>query len=215
MSIDTAYLDGKKNECCGCTACMSVCPRKAISMSPDDKGFLYPVIDKDKCIECGLCTRTCSFGKTSHKFHSDVPLKAYGAKHKDSDIRANSRSGGCFTAISDYVLENNGCVFGARLLDDLSVQHVLAESKSERDKMRGSKYVQSNLGNCFSVVKEKLEGGRLVLFSGTACQVDGLYAYLGRDYENLITIDIVCFGVPSPKVLRDYLMSVAKILEIS
>lgn len=204
------FKDGDKKECCGCTACMSICPKNAITMKPDEKGFLYPVIDDDKCIGCGLCEKTCAFGNSIHKKNLDSPIEAFGIKHKNNDIRANSRSGGVFTLITDYVLEKNGCVFGAVFNDDFSVSHVMAETQSERDRMRGSKYVQSDMNDCFKAVKEQLLSGRLVAFSGTACQVEGLYSYLNKDYDNLITLDIICHGVPSPRVWNDYVKYIQK-----
>lgn len=131
-------------------------------------------------------------------------MQVYAVKHKDGEIRANSRSGGIFTAISDQFLDG-GAVYGCVLNDDLMVRHVRTESKSARDKMRGSKYVQSRMGDCFKQVKEDLDNGKKVLFSGTSCQVSGLRCFLQKEYDNLFCLDIVCHGVPSPKVWMDYL----------
>lgn len=203
--IDYVYNNGNKTECCGCTACMEVCPKDAITMKPDEKGYFYPAIDKELCIDCGLCGRTCGFVKEDQKTGSEKPLKAIGLKHKNKYVRQKSRSGGAFTVITDYVLENGGCIFGVVLDNDNVVRHILAEDSKTRDKMRGSKYVQSDMNHCFRKAKEQLDNGRLVAFSGTACQIDGLKSYLRKDYENLITIDIVCHGVPSPKLWKDYL----------
>lgn len=132
-------------------------------------------------------------------------LGVFAVKHNDSEVRAASRSGGVFTALSDYVLDQNGVVFGCILADDFLAYHVKATTKAERDRMRGSKYIQSNLGNVFREVKEELETHRLVLFSGTSCQVDGLKHFLGKEYNNLLCVDIVCHGVPSPKVWKAFL----------
>lgn len=135
----------------------------------------------------------------------DKLIGVYAVKHKDPTIRAASRSGGIFTAISDKILSDGGAVFGCILSDDFLAYHVKATTKEQRDKMRGSKYIQSNMGDVFRDVKVELDSGRLVLFTGTSCQVDGLKSFLGKDYDNLLCIDIVCHGVPSPKVWLDYL----------
>lgn len=132
--------------------------------------------------------------------------QVYGVKHKDESIRLESRSGGFFTAISDYVLENNGVVYGCSLNSDNSkAQHCRATTKTERDKMRGSKYIQSEIGDCYNRVRDDLKDGYTVLFSGTSCQIAALKAVLQKDYSNLILVDIICHGVPSPKVWKDYL----------
>lgn len=132
-------------------------------------------------------------------------MQAFAVKHADDKIVEQSRSGGFFTAISDYILENEGCVYGCVLTEDMSAKHIRATTKAGRDKMRGSKYIQSNLGNIFLDVKKDLENGMLVLFSGTSCQVAGLKNFLGKDYDNLVTINILCSGVPSEKIWQDYL----------
>ncbi len=135
----------------------------------------------------------------------DKLLRVYAVKHKDPNVRAASRSGGIFTAISDKILSEGGSVFGCILSDDFLAYHVKATTYEQRDKMRGSKYIQSNMGDVFRDVKVELDSGRLVLFTGTSCQVDGLKSFLGKDYVNLLCIDIVCHGVPSPKVWLEYL----------
>lgn len=132
-------------------------------------------------------------------------LGVYAAKHKDSGVRAASRSGGVFTALSDEILKENGAVFGCVLADDFLAYHVKAETAAERDKMRGSKYIQSDMGDTFREVRRELESGRRVLFSGTSCQTDGLRCFLGGDCDNLLCVDIVCHGVPSPKVWSEFL----------
>lgn len=132
-------------------------------------------------------------------------LGVYASKHKNPEVRAESRSGGVFTALSDYVLQKDGVVFGCVLSEDLLVKHTIARSSIERDEMRGSKYVQSNMGDTFREVKNELENEKLVLFSGTPCQVAGLKTFLGKNFDNLICIDILCHGVSSPKILKDYL----------
>lgn len=191
-----------KAKCCGCTACASICPKKAIEMKEDEEGFLYPNIDKEKCINCGLCDKTCPvFNKKS----SEIEPKAYSMRVKDMDILKKSTSGGFFTPLSKYVLENNGIVFGVGYDDQLKVIHKETKTVDGIKELIGSKYVQSYLGNTFESVKEYLDKGILVLFSGTPCQVAGLKNFLKKDYKNLITMDLICHGTPSPKLWRKYL----------
>lgn len=192
-----------KDECCGCSACEQICPKNAIKMVADDRGFLYPEIDGSLCVECGACKRVCSFQNGYSENHSQ---KAYAIKHKNYETRITSRSGGVFTAISDYILDKNGAVYGAAFDSDFSVCHIRTTTKSERDRLKGSKYVQSDIKDSFSSVKKDLTNGMYVLFSGTPCQVAGLKNYLGgTDTSKLITCDLVCHGVPSPKVWLDYI----------
>ncbi len=193
-------------DCCGCTACASVCIHDAIIMQPDALGFLYPVADKEKCIDCGLCEKVCAFNENYDKsLNLDIPI-AYAARHKDMREVESSRSGAAFIAISDYILEQGGAVYGAGYTDHFRVVHKRATTKEERDEFKGSKYVQSDMGNCFRQVKEDLKSGRMVLFSGTPCQTSGLNSYIGKKLrENLYLVDIVCHGVPGPYIWRDYI----------
>jgi coenzyme F420-reducing hydrogenase beta subunit len=195
----------RKEECCGCTACMSICPKKAITMIPDEEGFLYPSINHELCIECDLCKQVCPFSdtcKTSGNY--DQPL-VYAAKHKDDNVRMNSSSGGMFTAISDYILDIDGVVYGAAFDEKFVVRHQKAETAEERNKFRGSKYVQSNLIGVFEDIKNELKKGRHVLFTGTPCQNAGLGSYLNKNYDNLCLCDIVCHGTPTPLLWKDYI----------
>jgi coenzyme F420-reducing hydrogenase beta subunit len=194
----------RKEECCGCTACKSICPKQAISMIPDKEGFLYPSINQELCIECDLCKKVCPFSdnyRTSGNY--DQPL-VYAAKHKDDNVRMNSSSGGMFTAISDYILDIDGVVYGAAFDEKFVVRHQKAETAEERNKFRGSKYVQSNLIGVFEDIKKELKKERTVLFTGTPCQNAGLRSYLHNNYENLYLCDIVCHGTPSPLIFEDY-----------
>ena len=197
--------------CSGCTACASICPRDAISMQPDVMGFLYPQVDKEKCIECGACERVCAFND-----HYDTSMnlpkpEVYGARHKDMHEVETSRSGAAFIAISDYILENGGVVYGAGYADHFRVVHKRARTKEERDEFKGSKYVQSDLRGVFRQVKKDLKDGLRVLFSGTPCQTAGLNSYIGKKLrENLYLVDIVCHGVPGPYMWRDYLAYLEK-----
>ena len=193
-------------KCCGCTACAAICTRNAITMKPDVLGFLYPVVDEDKCTNCGLCEKVCAFNDSYDKSLNLQQPIAYGARHKDMDEVATSRSGAAFIAISDYILKNGGIVYGAGYTDHFRVIHKRATTKEQRDEFKGSKYVQSDLTGIFRQVKEDLRNGHKVLFSGTPCQTAGLNSFIGNKLrDNLILIDIVCHGVPAPYIWRDYL----------
>lgn len=198
-------------DCCGCTACASICAHDAITMKPDALGFLYPEVDKDKCVDCGLCEKVCAFND-----HYDTSLNlekplAYGARHKDMNEVETSRSGAAFIAISDYILEQGGVVYGAGYTDHFRVVHKRATTKEERDEFKGSKYVQSDMTGVFRQVKKDLRDGLTVLFSGTPCQTSGLNSYVGKRLrENLFLVDIVCHGVPSPYMWRDYIAYLEK-----
>lgn len=200
-----------KADCCGCTACASICPKDAINMEPDTLGFKYPKVDLNKCIDCGLCENVCAFND-----HYDTSLNlakplAYAARHKDMKEVETSRSGAAFIAISDYVLENGGVVYGAGYTDHFRVVHKRATTKEERDEFKGSKYVQSDLNHVFLQIKKDLKNGLTVLFSGTPCQTAGLNSYIGKKLrERLILIDIVCHGVPSPYIWKDYIAYLEK-----
>lgn len=191
-----------KDKCCGCSACISVCPKGCISMSEDKEGFLYPIVDSVKCIDCGLCEKVCP---VLHPLKNEAEPLVYTAINNDESIRMQSSSGGIFTLLAEYVIENGGVVFGACFDRDWNVVHDYTETKEGLVRFRGSKYVQSNVGNSFSQVKIFLDAGREVLFSGTPCQVAGLKNYLRKPYPNLLTVDLVCHGVPSPYVWRKYL----------
>lgn len=193
-------------DCCGCSACASICNHDAITMQPDALGFLYPVVDESKCTNCGLCEKVCAFND-----HYDTSLNlpepiAYGARQKNLDEVMKSRSGAVFAAISDYILEQGGVVYGAGYTDHFRVVHKRATTKEERDEFRGSKYVQSDMNTVFRQVKKDLKEGLTVLFSGTPCQTSGLSSFVGKKLrENLILIDLVCHGVPGPFLWRDYI----------
>lgn len=196
-------LSSKKEECTGCTACMNICPKNAIEMKTDEEGFTYPFINKEKCIKCKLCENVCPNVKSINT-KSDV--KSYAVKHLDLQERKTSSSGAMFIAISDYILNYSGVVYGAAFDEKFRVVHKRAETKEQREEFKKSKYVQSDMGEIFKQVKQDLADDRLVLFSGTPCQVDGLKNYLhNENIEKLYTCDLVCHGVPSPKIYSDYL----------
>lgn len=200
-----------KADCCGCTACASICPKDAITMEPDTLGFKYPKVDLSKCIDCGLCEKVCAFNDNYDKSRNLKEPEIYAARHKDIHEIETSRSGAAFIAISDYILENGGIVYGVGYKDHFRVAHKRATTKEERNEFKGSKYVQSDLDGIFRQVKEDLKQGNTVLFSGTPCQTAGLNSYIGKKLrENLVLVDIVCHGVPSPYIWRDYLAYVEK-----
>lgn len=197
-----------KADCCGCTACMEVCPVGAIAMETDEEGFLYPKIDEGKCIRCGKCDRVCRFRPFPSREEPFALPRAYGVKHTDLPTRQSSRSGGAFVGFSDVILARGGIVYGASMGPDFTVRHIRAVTAEERDRMKGAKYVQSDIRGIYPQVARELKDGLEVLFSGTPCQVAGLRGYLAEmrvDVENLICCDMVCHGVPSPAIWRDYL----------
>lgn len=213
MIVDNKTLDGNKKACCGCAACKYICPTNAISMQVDSEGFSYPVVDSSKCVGCNKCIRQCSFKADMQTLKyingSNSPI-CYAVMHKSPDVRWNSRSGGIFTALSDYVLQNQGVVYGAITTSELNVIHFRADNEEGRNLMRGSKYVQSDIAECYSLIQNDLDCGKLVLFTGTSCQVAAVKTAMGKDYPNLYTLDIVCHGVPSPKVWKDYIAYIQK-----
>ncbi|MGN1337074.1 MAG: Coenzyme F420 hydrogenase/dehydrogenase, beta subunit C-terminal domain [Candidatus Coprovivens sp.] len=190
----------EKNKCTGCSACMNICPKKAITMKKDKEGFLHPEINQEKCINCGLCKKTCPVLNT--KTNPSIN-KCYVAYNKDSKVKENSSSGGIFDSIARVVLKDKGLVIGAAFNKDNKLNHIIIEKEKDLDKVKGSKYLQSDLNNVFTTIKENIDD-RIVLFVGTPCQVAGLKAYLKKDYENLICIDLFCHGVPSPKLFDKY-----------
>lgn len=193
-------------DCCGCSACASICAHNAIDLVPNPLGFLYPQIDLSKCVNCGLCEKVCQFNANYDKSLNMNEPVAYAARHKDINEVMKSRSGAAFVVISNYVLEHGGVVYGAGFKDHFRVVHKRATTKDERDEFRGSKYVQSDLRGVFFHVKEDLNNGLDVLFSGTPCQTAGLNAFVGKKLrDRLLLIDIVCHGVPGPFVWRDYI----------
>ncbi|NFO34814.1 (4Fe-4S)-binding protein [Clostridium botulinum] len=192
----------KKEECSACYACSNICLRECITMMEDNEGFLYPEIDKDKCIDCGLCEKVCLIINKIDK--DEKQIVSYACKNKDNETRNKSSSGGVFTLLCEYVISKNGVVFGAAFNNEFEVNHMYAKTLEQCEKFRGSKYVQSKIGNTYRQAKEFLEDGRIILFSGTQCQIKGLNLFLNKEYDNLITTDIICHGVPSPKVFNIY-----------
>ena len=193
----------KKQDCCGCASCANACPKDAITMAPDKEGFLYPQIDKDLCVHCGLCVKKCPVLTRQPRNNK---VDTCFAQWSDKETRLVSSSGGFFSDVARYAFNRNGVVFGAAYDKDFTVRHIAVDNEADLDKLRGSKYVQSQTGNCYRQVKELLEEGRFVLYSGCPCQIAGLYAYLGgSDFDHLLTVDLLCHGTPSPGLFDRYL----------
>ena len=193
----------EKNMCTGCHSCSNACPRKCISMQFDNEGFLYPIIDASKCINCGMCESVCPI--IYHRNPSNELKLTFAAYHNDEQLRLQSSSGGIFSAIVEQIIDMGGVVFGAAFDNKYNVVHTYVESKNELLKFRGSKYVQSKIGDSYQKAKMFLDSGRIVYFSGTPCQIAGLYSFLRKSYDNLITQDLICHGVPSPMVWLKYI----------
>lgn len=194
--------------CFGCWSCHNACPKKAINMEQDSIGFLHPRVDYSVCINCGVCKKACP---SINQYVSKPRLpNVFSTRIKDNGTLFQSTSGGIFTAITDFVLDVGGFVCGAIFDDNYQVQHIVANTKEERNQMRGAKYVQSNINDSFCKIKFLLDSGNLVLFSGTSCQVHALKLFLKKEYDSLITIDIVCHGVPSYKMWSNYLSFIEK-----
>ena len=191
-----------KHNCCGCSACASVCPRGCISMRADSEGFLYPEADAQACIDCGLCEKVCN---ELHPFTRSEPLKVLAAVNRDEAVRMKSSSGGLFHLLAQRTIEEGGVVFGARFDSDWQVLIDYADTMEGVKAFMGSKYVQASIADSYKDARRFLSEGRKVLFSGTPCQIAGLHQFLRREYANLLTVDIVCHGTPSPKVWGLYL----------
>ena len=192
----------EKHQCCGCGACVQCCPKQCISMIPDEQGFLYPHVDYDSCVNCGFCEKVCPVLNINNKCE---PIATYAAINPNEDVRIKSSSGGVFTPIAEYIIDNGGVVFGAKFNENWEVIHDFTESVDGLEAFRGSKYVQSVIGESYKKVEQFLKQGRMVLFTGTPCQNAGLKKYLQKIYNNLYTIDVICHGVPSPLVWKHYI----------
>lgn len=197
----------RKEDCCGCNACVQACPKQCITMRDDEEGFAYPTVDTSLCIDCHLCERVCPVlnQQSEHR-----PLQVLAAINPNEQVRMQSSSGGIFTLLAEQVIGQGGVVFGARFDADWNVVHAYTDTLDGLAAFRGSKYVQSRIGTAFIDARRFLQNGRQVLFSGTPCQIAGLRRFLRRDYPNLLTVEVVCHGVPSPAVWRQYLKETAQ-----
>lgn len=193
-----------KKDCCACGACQNICPKQAIKMNADNDGFKYPTIDESLCIQCSACLKVCNFQNGSDL---KEPIETYAAS-SNIDESINSASGGMFATLAAEILDQDGFVCGCSMEREenyYSIKHIIIEEKREIVKLQGSKYTQSDIGLIYKKVKNELSKGKKVFFTGTPCQVDGLYGYLGGRKDNLITADIVCHGVPNAKIFNDYI----------
>lgn len=194
-----------KSDCCGCSACNEICPKTCISMKRDSEGFFYPQVNLGTCIDCHLCEKVCPIINVEPE--SEKLQTAHLVQIKDDAIRKESSSGGAFSAIAKWVLKQNGVVFGASLdIESFEVHHRWVDNEADLSLFRNSKYVQSHMDNSYREVQEFLETGTWVCFSGTPCQIEGLYHFLrGKKYDKLLLIDVVCYGIPSPGLFKDYM----------
>jgi coenzyme F420-reducing hydrogenase beta subunit len=209
----TPYLVNNKDTtiCCGCGSCAECCPMEAIEMKIDEEGFYYPFLDYDKCVRCGKCTKVCQYSNGDVKNVFDIAhIKAYAAHLVDENQLSKSSSGGAFWALASTIILRSGVVYGAAWESNHSVWQHRVDNLDDLCKLQGSKYVFCNVGNTYHQVKTDLLNGVNVLYSGTPCQINGLYAYLGKDYENLYTCDLICHGVPSQQYLLYFIQELEK-----
>lgn len=193
----------EKKDCCGCESCKNICPKNCIEIIQDEEGFTYPAVDEEQCVKCGLCVKKCP--AINYQRRDKSQCRGFVSYNKDSEVLENSSSGGVFWELVKYVIAQNGKVYGAENYDGRNVCTSGADTLEECKKYRKSKYIQSEMRQSYIHAKEDLDSGRLVLFSGTPCHIAGLYTFLGRDYDNLYSVDVVCHGVPSKKVYNMYL----------
>ena len=202
----TFFESGKKVDCNGCGICAIKCPQKAISMIEDSEGFLYPSINKKKCSNCGLCKRVCSNRPLKNKNE----IKVYIAKNKNNSQRKKSTSGGMFILIASEIIKKDGIVFGVKFDDNLMAVHDYATTIEDCEKFSSSKYIRSDMNNAYNKVEQFLSKGKYVLFTGTPCQCYALKKYLNKEYERLITCEIVCHSNPSPKIFKMFISNLEK-----
>ena len=190
-------------QCVGCRSCEQRCPKNCITMEENKEGFIYPVINYNKCIDCGVCLQGCPVKKSV--LHRNKPDEVWAWKNKNEVDIMRSASGGAADSATKVILEMGGVVYGAAYDDQLVVTHIPVDNEENRHKLQSSKYVQSDLKDTYNLVQKNLSEGRVVLYTGTPCQISGLYAFLGGDRENLYTLDLICHGVPSPEFFKKYI----------
>lgn len=203
-----------KKDCCGCEACVQACAKQCISFQQDSQGFFYPVVDKDNCVNCGLCDKVCPIINVKN-YHLPQTTPVYAAYNNNDEQRKTSSSGGIFELLAKNIINKKGVVFGAFFDEEWNVVHGYAEDAEHLEALKRSKYVQSRIGESFKLTKKFLHEGRMVLFVGTPCQISGLKHYLRKEYDNLITVDVVCHGVPSPSIWKKYLSEIRREIRLS
>lgn len=201
-------MQNKKENCCGCMACMNVCPVNAIMEQTDENGFIYPVVDYDKCIDCNLCNKVCDWLKT--KTETLNILSAYALRYNNKGVLRKSTSGGAFTALAEGIFDKGGYVVGASW-NGLDLRHILIRRVEDIDKLRGTKYVQSRIGYIYKEIKTLLDEGKRVMFVGTPCQVAGVKSFLRHPYDNLLLVDFLCHGVPNNDFLKSHIAYIEKL----
>lgn len=201
-----------KSKCTGCFSCYNICPKFAINIEEDNHGFVYPEINKDKCVNCNFCKKACP---SLNNAISNYPISCYAAFVKDKEKLRESTSGGMATIFSEYILENEGIVYGASFSKNRVVNHVRIDNKKDLKKIKGSKYTHSYINDTYKNVLQDLKQDKYVLFTGTPCQIAGLKQFLNKDYEKLICVDIICHGVPSQKYLKEELKDIKEIDNIT
>lgn len=208
--MSSIVLFDDKKDCCGCGACMNVCPKNAIRMAEDEVGFVYPEIDQNLCIGCGACKKACGYQMQPMMQKSEA---VYAAASNDDNLLRKSASGGAFAVLAENVLKKGGVVYGAALpleSGKMEPKHLRIDTVERLPELQGSKYVQSAIGDTYAQAKKDLLDGKSVLFSGTPCQIAGLKQYLKKDYENLLTVDIICHGVPSKRFFQSFMEDYGK-----
>ncbi len=197
-------INYNQNELCtGCGACEQICPKGAIKLTENDEGFLYPVIDKEKCINCNKCSKVCQINNIDKIIHKNKP-KYYAGFKKNKEERRKSASGGIADAIAQYVIQKGGYICAAAWIDG-ELKHIITNNYNDFNYMRGSKYFQSKIGHCYKEIENLLKDDKIVAFIGTPCQAAGLRLFLGKEYKNLYIADIICHGVPSQKIFNRFL----------
>ena len=196
-------ISNVKNSCVGCRSCEQICPKKAIAMKENEEGFLYPYVDEKKCINCSLCVKRCPTQSSKNDFAN--PKAVFAFRNKDDTQIMQSASGGVGVLAARNIIQKGGVAYGAAYDEIFYVKHIQVDRLDDLSKIQSSKYVQSDTNDTYSQVLKDLSDGKIVLFAGTPCQIDGLNAFLGKDYKNLYTIDLICHGVPSPKFFKKYL----------
>lgn len=210
MKYEKIELFEKQSACCGCGACSNICPQNAICMTEDQDGYVYPEIDIKKCVRCGLCKKVCSY---QNGVERNSPISVKIAMNQNAEQLLKSSSGGVFAALAEAILQEKGVVYGAgysRENSELLIKHLRVDQLDKLNLLQGSKYSQSVIGDSFSLVKQDLISGKKVLFSGTPCQVAGLKGYLGKEYDGLYTVDIVCHGVPNQRQFSSFIKYIEK-----